>query len=207
VLRWSVSQEPSRTDQSVERFIEPSWRAPLDARLEIRAIPADAMISGMFIAPLLVELKRINGGALVPRARYVPFQFYPVSELAELLIETAGLLFPDRSLRLALRKMGRAAPLSFISSTLGKVVLGSSLGVHGAVEALAKAYGLNMRPGSVTIIESLPAHMILRLEDIHYFLDSHHVGAFEGAMNYAGVRGNVRIAAQSRSTADLLLEW
>jgi hypothetical protein len=49
--------------------------------------------------------------------------------------------------------------------------------------------------------------MVLRLEDIHYFLDSHHVGAFEGAMTYAGVRGNVRIASQGHSTADLLLEW
>jgi uncharacterized protein (TIGR02265 family) len=202
-----VSQEHSRTDHPLGRFVEPPWRAPLDPEAEFRAIPADAKISGMFIAPLLVELKRIHATEAMSRARYVPFQFYPVRELAQLLVETAGRLFNDRTLRLALRKMGRAAPLSFISSTLGKVVLGSSQGVHGAVEALAKAYGLNMRPGSVTIIESLPERMVLRLEDIHYFLDSHHVGAFEGAMNYAGVRGKVLIAVQSRSTADLLLEW
>jgi uncharacterized protein (TIGR02265 family) len=207
VIRCSVPEEHSRTDHSARRFVEPPWRTVLDPELELSAIPADAMISGMFIAPLLVELKRINASVAFPRARYVPFQFYPLREHAQLLVETASHLFRNRPLRYAMRKMGRAAPLSFISSTLGKVVLGSSQGVHGAVEALATAYGLNMRPGTVTIVESLPERMVLRLENIHYFLDSHHVGAFEGAMTYAGVRGSVRIAAQSRATADLLLEW
>jgi len=202
-----VSPKDARIDQSLGRFVIPPSQAPLDPEQEMRSIPADAKISGMFIAPLVIELKRINASLPLPRARYVAFQFYPLREHAQLLIDTAALLFGDRPLRAALRKMGRAAPLSFISSTLGRVVLGSSQGVQGAVEALAKAYGLNMRPGSVTVLESLPQRIILRLEDIHYFLDSHHVGAFEGAMKYAGVHGNVRIAVQNRSTADLLLEW
>jgi uncharacterized protein (TIGR02265 family) len=196
-----------RAERSVGDFVEPPWAAPLDAQHELRAIPDDAMISGMFIAPLVVELKRGHASASVPRPRYVPFQFYPLREHAQLLVLNAELSYRDRPLRDALRKMGRAAPSSFITSTLGKVLLGASEGVHGAVEALAKAYGLNMRPGSVTVVESLPKRMILRLEHIHYFLDSHHVGAFEGAVKYAGARAKIRIATQSRSAADFLVEW
>jgi hypothetical protein len=48
---------------------------------------------------------------------------------------------------------------------------------------------------------------VVRLEDIHYFLDSHHVGTFEGVLNFARVEGRVSIAKRSRAAADLLLEW
>jgi hypothetical protein len=49
--------------------------------------------------------------------------------------------------------------------------------------------------------------MIVSLDDIPYFLDSHHVGVFEGTLKYAGVKGRVRIATRSYDSADLLLEW
>jgi uncharacterized protein (TIGR02265 family) len=202
-----VPRESLRTKAPPGRFVEPPWRSPLDPDQALHYIPQDAEISGMFIAPLLTELKRCNASIIPPRKRYVSFQFYPLREHAQLLIEIAERMFIDRPLRQALRKMGRAAPASFISSTLGKVVLGSSQGVHGAVEALAKAYGLNMRPGSASIVESQPNRIVVRLEEVHYFLDCHHVGAFEGAMNHAGVRGRVLIDPLSRSSADLLLQW
>lgn len=189
------------------RFVEPPWCSPLDAQQLISFIPHDATISGMFIAPLVHELKRTQASIAPPRRRYVAFQFYPLREHATLLVEIAERSFAGRPVRLALRKMGRAAPASFISSTLGRVVMGSSQGVIGAVEALAKAYSLNMRPGSATVIESSANSVVVRMEDVHYFLDSHHVGAFEGAMKHAGVRGKVLIDSKTRSCADLLLQW
>ena len=189
------------------RFVEPPWSSPLDAQQVISFIPHDATISGMFIAPLVLELRKAQASVAPPRKRYVPFQFYPLREHATLLIEIAARSFADRPLRLALRKMGRAAPGAFISSTLGRVVMGSSQGVIGAVEALAKAYALNMRPGSANIIETTANSVVVRMEDVHYFLDSHHVGAFEGAMKHAGVRGKVLIDTKTRSCADLLLQW
>jgi len=88
-----------------------------------------------------------------------------------------------------------------------KVVLGSAEGVHEVVAAMAKAYPLNARPSRVTALEAAGGRAIVRLEDIHYFLDSHHVGAFEGVLKYAGVKGRVLIATRSQSAADLLLEW
>lgn len=207
MVPWHVPRESLRTKAPPGRFVDPPWTSPLDAAQALQYIPQDAQISGMFISPLLTELKRVNASIIPPRKRYVSFQFYPLREHASLLVEAAERLYIDRPLRDALRKMGRAAPMSFISSTLGKVVLGSSQGVHGAVEAFAKAYALNMRPGSASVVESQPNRIVVRLEEVHYFLDCHHVGAFEGALKHAGVRGRVLIDPLSRCNADLLLQW
>lgn len=193
--------------ESESRFVEPRWDAPFDRAAEISAIPATAAMSGMFLAPLAIEAKR--RGIVLPSARdrYLPFKFYPLREHASLLIETCERLYPDRTIRDALRKLGRGAPKALIASTLGKVVLGSVQGVHDVVEAMAKAYPLNVRPSSVSVFEKGPTWCRVRLDDIHYFLDSHHVGAFEGVMRHAGVHGQVLVAMRNRASADFLLEW
>jgi hypothetical protein len=45
------------------------------------------------------------------------------------------------------------------------------------------------------------------LEKIVYFLDSHHVGTFEGVLRFAGVKGVVRMASFGPASADFLLTW
>lgn len=208
MIRFTVSvgrEAPS--NESRVRFVEPPWGAPLDAHAVIAAIPPTATISGMFLAPLVVEAKR--RGIVLPsaRERYVPFTFYPLAEHAKLLVESCERLFGDKPLRQALRKLGRGAPQALVATTLGKVVLGSVEGVGDVIAAMVKAYPLNARPCSVTVLELDASHAIVRLEEVHYFLDSHHVGTFEGVLRYAGVSGGVRIAARGRTAADFLLEW
>jgi uncharacterized protein (TIGR02265 family) len=202
-----VHQGLATSTEPEAAFREPPWSAPLDVAAVIAAIPASATISGMFIAPLALEAKR--RGLVLPsaRERYVSFSFYPLREHAAVLVETCERLHPDRSLRQALRKLGRGAPQALVASTLGKVVLGSVEGVHDVVAAMAKAYPINARPSSVTVLSSERGRAVVRLEEVHYFLDSHHVGTFEGVLKYAGVRGRVLIASRSPSAADLLLEW
>jgi uncharacterized protein (TIGR02265 family) len=202
-----LGETPAAVAESDARFVEPPWDAPFDAEAALRAIPASATISGMFIAPLALEAKRL--GVVLPsaRERYVPFTFYPLVEHARVLLETCERLYPHRPVRQALRKLGRGAPQALVASTLGKVVLGSAEGVHDVVAAMAKAYPLNARPSRVTTLEATRGRAVVRLEDVHYFLDSHHVGAFEGVLKFAGVKGRVRIAVRERGAADLLLEW
>jgi hypothetical protein len=77
-----------------------------------------------------------------PQPRYLPFGFYPVREFAPLLVTAADLFYPDLSLRQGLRRIGTAG-LAFLSSTLGKVTLGASEGVHATVAAIAETYGIN----------------------------------------------------------------
>jgi uncharacterized protein (TIGR02265 family) len=205
VLRWRVPSEPPT--EFAGRFVEPPWNAPLDVAKALEAIPASATISGMFIAPLLLELQRAGVEIATGGARYMSFRFYPLREHARLLLQACARVYPDRPIRAALRKLGRAAPLAFNASTLGKVVLGSSQGVLESVAAMAKGYELNMKPGSAVIIESHARRAIVRLSDVYHFLDSHHVGAFEGTLKHAGAQGEVSIAAESDACADLLLRW
>lgn len=190
-----------------DRFVEPPWNAPFDEQAELAAIPESCTISGMFLAPLAAEAKRRGLTLPSARDRYVLFKFYPLVEHARLLLETCAGIYPDRPRRQALRKLGRGAPQALVSSTLGRIVLGSVEGVPSVVAAMAKAYPLNARPSKVTVVESMPGRCVVKLEDIHYFLDSHHVGTFEGVLKFAGVRGSVRIAMRTRSAADFLLEW
>ncbi len=189
------------------RYVEPPWSAPLDANAAIRAIPETATISGMFLTPLILEAKK--KGYVLPSARdrYVPFQFYSLREHSRLLVETCERAYRDRPLRQALRKLGRGAPAALVASTLGKIVLGSVEGVEQVVTAMAKAYPLNARPSRVDVIEARPGRAVVRFEELHYFLDSHHVGAMEGVLNFAGVSGRVLIASRSPAAADMLLEW
>ncbi|HVU04655.1 MAG TPA: DUF2378 family protein [Polyangiaceae bacterium] len=188
-------------------FLVPSFSAPVDADAALRDIPESATISGMFLLPLAQEARRLGKPLPSARERYVPFQFYPLREHAKLLLETCRLLYPDRPARQALRKLGRGAPKALVASTLGKVVLGSVEGPHDVIAAMAKAYPLNARPSQVTVLESSRGRSVVRLEEVHYFLDSHHVGAFEGVLNFAGVKGRVLFARRGRAAGDLLLEW
>ena len=188
-------------------FVDPPWDAPLDRERVVAAIPVDAKISGMFFVALVAGA-RTRGVALPSaRERYVQFNFYPLPELARLLVEAAERFYPDRTLRQALRALGKAAPGAFLASTLGKVTLGSTEGVHAAVGAMANAYELNLRPSHVTTLDSGPTWAIVRLNKVPYFLDSHHVGTFEGILKFAGVKGSVQLASRSATSADFLLAW
>jgi uncharacterized protein (TIGR02265 family) len=189
-------------------FVDPPWEAPLDAERALALIPPDAKIAGMFFAFLVAAAKERNFVLkTATRDRYLPFNFYPVSELARLVLEAVPLLFPGRPLRHALRILGRRAPDAFLSSTLGKVTLGSTEEVHSAIAAIANAYELNLRPSRVMVLAKGATWATVRLEKVYYFLDSHHVGTFEGVLKYSGVEGTVKLASRGAASGDLLLTW
>lgn len=192
---------------SPRRFIDPPWSEPLDVARVLAGIPASASIAGMFFLALQEGAERRQVALTFPKPRYLPFGFYPVREFAPLLVDAATKFYPHLSLREGLRRIGTAGPVAFLSSTLGKVTLGASEGVHATVSAIAKTYGINTRPSRCEIKHAGPRSMTLSLDDVVYFLDSHHVGVFEGTLQYAGVDGHIKIAARSETSADLLLEW
>lgn len=188
-------------------FIDPPWQAPLDPEVVIAAIPREALIAGMFFVAVQKGAER--RGVSLPDAneRFLPFGFYSISKFAPLLVSAAKLFYPERSLREGLRAIGRAAPEAFSSSVLGKVTLGSAEGVHAVVSSIVNTYAINVRPSRCSVVESTQSSMIVSLEHVYHFLDSHHVGVFEGTLKYAGVDGRVRIASKSATAAELLLEW
>lgn len=187
-------------------FRDPPWNSPLDAQREIDSIPVNAQIRGMFIVPVVQEARRA-GATLGTRDRYVSFQYYPLREHAQLLVEAATAVYPQLPLREGLRRLGRGAPRAFLASTLGRVVLQSAEGVLEVVNALAKGYELSLNPGRASVEQPCPNVVDVTLEQVHFFIDSHHVGAFEGALKYAGQRARIRLQRISASHAVLRIEW
>jgi uncharacterized protein (TIGR02265 family) len=196
------------TGSSRHGFVEPNWTAPLDGQKVLLSIPESATITGMFLEPLAKEARRKQVKLPSARDRYVAFRFYPLREHVRLLIEACALFYPDRPFRLALRSLGRAAPAALLTSTLGRASVGSAQGTMAIIEAMAKSYPVNLPGSNVLLLEHSRRECIVRMQGVPYFLDSHHVGAFEGVLRYAGVSaGPVLLHARSPSDADILCRW
>lgn len=151
-----------------------------------------------------------EGGVTLPsaRPRYVNFNPYPLREHCTLLVEAAQLRWPQRTLRHGLRSLGRGATGALLGSMLGRVTVGAVEGPLEVLRAMAKTYALLAEPGEVTVVESGPGRAVLALRDVPFFLDSHHVGVYEGALKFAGAIGvRVRVRPISSSAADFLCEW
>ena len=188
-------------------FVEPPWRSPLDADACIAAIPKDATITGMFPEGV-AQLGRDRGHTIASaRARYTPFQAYPLAEHCRILVEVAQKIFPRRSLRESLRRLGRGAPHVLMRSTVGRVVLGSAEGPIATLEAMARSYMLHMRPGTLAVERDSDQSVVIHLDAIYNFLDSHNVGVFEGVLRHAGVESVIRIHSYSPTKADFFCEW
>lgn len=187
---------------------EPPWGAPLDADAVIAAIPSSATITGIFLHAVAEMAK--SRGLVLPSAResYVGFRQYLLREHVTLMVEAARAVWPNEPLREGLRRMGRGSPQALIQSMIGRVVLGSVEGPQEILRAMAKSYGLHTKPASLEVVEASEGRAIVRARDVLYFLDSHHVGVFEGVLKYAEVaERRVRIHAWSETEADLLCEW
>jgi uncharacterized protein (TIGR02265 family) len=189
-------------------FDEPRWHAPLDVEAALHAIPSSATISGVFISSV-VELVKKRGHTLARAGEsYTAFKPYRLREQAELLIDAARAVWPDEPLRQGLRHLGRGAPQAVVQSMIGRVVLGSAEGPLEIISAMAKSYALHTKPASLEVVSIAPGRAVVRARDVFTFLDSHHVGVFEGVLRYAEVaEPRVRIHSWSDSEADLLCEW
>jgi uncharacterized protein (TIGR02265 family) len=190
-----------------EQFREPAWQAPLDANAVIQTIPRTCTLSGMFFESLAGELRKRGLSVRGSEEPYLHFRFYPLRDFARMLVDAAPLLHPKLSLRQGLRKLGRAAPTTLLASTVGRVVLASAEGVQEVLSTLSRTYPINMRPGTAELVDRTPTSMIIRLSEVHHFLDSHHVGILEGTMRHAGVRGSVRIRPLAPGAMDFLCSW
>ena len=162
----------------------------------------------MFFLAVQARAKELNVALPVARQRYVPFNFYPLRELIPMMIEGAKHFYNARSVREGLRVMGHGVPKALVSSTVGKVVFGSAEGVHAAAAAMAKTYTINLRPDThAEVMSSGPNWLVVHLHNVHYLLDSHHLGVFEGVMLHSGTQGNVKVASSDSSSGELLLTW
>jgi uncharacterized protein (TIGR02265 family) len=188
-------------------FAAPSWDAPIDVTAHVNATPTGATIKGMFPAGIVEACEAVGGRPKHAHARYLAFADYPMREYALLLVEAARLLHPRLPLRSGLRKIGRASQPTFARSMLGRVILGAMHDARSALDAIVKAYGVAMPSASLEVREVSEGRALVRLEGVTTFLDSHHVGVFEGVVRSAGLRAEISVKLSSLSDGELLLEW
>jgi uncharacterized protein (TIGR02265 family) len=195
--------EPARRAE----FSTPDWDAPLDREGELARVPGDATISGMFLAPMVDEAAKHGAPLPSAHARYRTFEFYPLRHHVTLMFEAAERLFPDLSARQALRKLGRGATPALLDSTLGRVMWSTAVTPAAAVDALAKAYAVNLKPGAADVVQHGEGYAIVELREVHYLMDSNHAGAFESVLRPLGMRAQVAIRRRGEGWAELLVTW
>jgi uncharacterized protein (TIGR02265 family) len=193
-------------------FLEPDWNAPIDTDAHLRAIPASAVIKGMYPAAIAAEAKRRN--LTLPHAgdKYLPFLDYSMRDHVALLIAGSRAFFPDLPPRQALRKVGRAAINVFLGSTLGKAVLGGLTQpetTEQALASMARAYttALGKPTPHVEVKTVNETSCVVKLSDFWLFIDCHQIGILEGVCRACGVRGEMRVAMESRSKGEIECRW
>ncbi len=191
----------------MDEFREPPWESPIDVAAELKRVPEGLTQKGMFVIPMIVEAKRRGLTLAGARERYVPFQDYPLREHVALLAESARAFYPDMSLRQGLRRLGRGAYHAFMESTVGRVVWAGVTETHSALDGILKGYVIGVPGCAARVVERRPNAAILRLERVPYFLDSHHVGCFEGATRAIGIHATVKIRLETWASGEFLCEW
>jgi uncharacterized protein (TIGR02265 family) len=188
-------------------FVAPDWNAPLDVAAYLDSTPRSACVKGMF--PAAVAEGARSRGLTLPsaRERYLPFADIPVTEFAMLLVEAAQSFLPDAPLRGALRELGRSAYPVFVQSVVGRVVLSTAADMPSTLAAAAKAYVVALPACQVDVAETSTKRAIVTLRNIYYFLDSHHIGVFEGFARSCGIRVKTRIRMRTPFEGDFELTW
>lgn len=212
-VRWEGSAVLVRSEgylqgmrPALHNFVDPPT-TPIDLQAELSRIPADARIGGLFLGPLARQLRERGAELSELPAHFEDLQQYPLSLLVTLLAEASRTLFPELPLRVAMRKLGRQAMPALLQSPVGRLALGAAQGMVQTLEAVAKSYNITLHPSRAEVIHKEPGLVVVRLTNVYHFLDSHHVGVFEGALRLRKVKGKVLIHQHSPSSADYLCRW
>ncbi|MGZ3417118.1 MAG: DUF2378 family protein [Polyangiales bacterium] len=209
VRRFPGSWVPAGADagSGVVDFVDPDWSAPLDVDAYLARTPATETIKGMFVAPVIKAAAAKGHKLTLARDRYLPFQDYPLREHMANLAEAARLIYPQRSIREGLRRLGRGALGVMLDSTVGRVVWAAATDPVRAIDAIVKTYSIVHAGCVVTVVDRTPGAVIVHCERVFTFLDCHHVGVFESALEGIKVEGQVKVKLQTPISGELLCSY
>ncbi len=147
-------------------------------------------------------------GVALGTKKYTAFREYPGEELLDLLVATAQGVWPNLPIKEALRRVGKIAFPTLFNSLIGKVVFGAlSRDVTSIWKVLPKGYSVSSNVGSAQLLELHPTEVLVRMEGIYAFVDSWHVGMFEGAIELYGSTPDIFIKVMSANSADFHITW
>lgn len=90
---------------------------------------------------------------------------------------------------------------------VGRVVLSTAADMQTGLTAATKAYAVALPNCRCEIAELSKQRAVLTLKNVYYFLDSHHVGVFEGLARSFSLRVSTRIRMRSKFDGDFEFTW
>lgn len=142
------------------------------------------------------------------RATYLPFNAYPMADYLRLAVAVARHGWPELPIGEGLRRIGHQAYDTFLDSHLGKVVFGAfGRAFHLIAKHGDKGWALSINFGRIAVEELGPRHFRYHFSDMPIFLETHQVGAVEGAMKATGVTGEVLVEPRELSSLSMDLVW
>jgi len=187
----------------MSEFNPPDWSKPIDLERHLASIPVESKVKGLFFHSALEQAKAATGK--VPgRETYHTLLDYPSSELARVLAECAGLMFPDLPLRKGLRYLGQKVFPMMRESTGGKLLFGvAGRDLVSAMKLVGRAYSLFSSNVTARLTSSQESLAVIEIRNAWTFPDCYHVGIFEGAVTSYGRHGMVTIREHSPCDVDL----
>jgi uncharacterized protein (TIGR02265 family) len=192
----------------------PRFDHDLDVEGIIAQVPDTALIKGFFVnntakmiigqRPDLAEQVR----AQLARPRYHAFSSYPRGEVMRFEVEIARLLCPGLPDREALRRTTHRVYPLFLSSLLGRVVLGT-LGrdVDSVLRLGPRMFSAVTSFGTVEVERVRERHWLYHYKDYYSWLDCGDLGVLEGLLMHYGMTPTMRLAMNGPFEMWLELKW
>lgn len=188
-------------------YVEPDWSKLLSIDHYRRNTPRDVRLRGHFFS-LVQNQAREAGIPLCDQDRYYSFKLYPVHRFYDLVEDAIPALYPDDTIRTALRMLGQRAYPSFFQTRMGRMLFAAfGNNVSLIYRAARRGYALTISTGSAEALEYSSRHVILAVRDMYTFVDSYHVGLMEGVLTHHDCIGRVGIERLSDTDVNMAIVW
>jgi len=188
-------------------FVEPDWDDPIDFQARLAAIPAQAVVRGMFLQLLQQNVRRDLPAPLRDR-RYLAFKNYPMREYVELLAACCAERSARAPIAQHLRELGRSVYPSYAQTITGTAIFAvAGHSYRRVIELCPTAYRVSVERARVSVRSIADGHAVVELRELWNFPDLHQVGIFEGAMSVCNVSGTIRVEPIDFGSANFEITW
>lgn len=184
-------------------FVAPDWSAPADTAQRLSALTPEHKCKGTLFLTPIKQAQKVSGKTPGKR-KYSPLTSYPVSELIEVMVESAQLIYPNMSQREGFRRIGRTIFPALNDTAAGTFLFSVAAGdFYKAVKLISRAYSLFTCISAKAKMESENT-LIVEMRNAWVFPDCYQVGVFEGALATYGK--SVEVLVKRHSICDLDLK-
>ena len=198
---------PQKSLASAHTLPENDWTLPLDVQAELRALPRNGWIRGVFLDSLVQRLDQARLG----HAEFPGYQIlakYPIDEYTRLIDFAAHSLYPQLPKREGMRRLGRNIYPAFFDSMVGKAIFHvAGKDFSRAVQVSPLAYAVGVSPGRARVARVSAGYSYVELRDVWGLTEAFQVGVWEGALSAFGLSGTVRGRALSPCDIDIETVW